>query len=549
MRFLSDCAFRLRAVTVFFLTVLSAGFFAGPLGAESGDSAAQEAGVKPDGAVKKSGLGASMEIVEAPVYVIPLREDVDRYLGVFLGRSMEIAEKAGAELIIIEIDTFGGRVDTALEIASKIGSASYAKTVAYVPADSGGRGVSWSAGALMAFSCSELWMASGTSIGAAAPVYQTTEGMEAAGEKTVSAVRGQMAALAEKNGYPIGVALAMVDADVVLKEVFAGGKVTLETSTDIEAKERLGEDIEVGKTVCDEGKLLTLTAGEMERYGVSSGTVSTREKLIESLGYLPGDAVVLEKSRSDSILTFLTSGAVTSLLLIAALVALYLEITSPGFGVPGTIALVCFAVVFGVSGLMGNLGSAEILMFLVGIVLLLIEIFVIPGFGVVGIAGILLILASLVFSLQDFYWPEFDWQWTIAKRNLGIVGIGILGGIVLIGVIMAALPRAGLFDRLVLHGPGDPGYAGKKRHGKKKKTDGESAKAGAPVPGVVPPTVFQSVPVGAEGIAVTDLRPVGKARFDGKIVVTETDGEYLEKGTRIFVLRTDGVKVVVAAKE
>ena len=492
------------------------------------------------------------EPVSAPVYVVPLREDVDRYLGVFLGRSLEIAEKAGAELIIIEIDTFGGRVDTALEIASRIGSASFARTVAYVPADSGGRGVSWSAGALMALSCSELWMAPGTSMGAAAPVYQTAEGMQAAGEKTVSAVRGQMAALAEKNGYPVGVALAMVDADVVLKEVIAGGSETLETAEEIEAMERRGETFEIGKTVCGEGKLLTLTAGEMERYGVSSGTVPTRNGLIESLGYAPADAMVLEKSRSDSVLTFLTSGAATSLLLIAALVALYLEVTSPGFGVPGTIALVCFAVVFGASGLMGNLGSVEILMFLIGVILLLIEIFIIPGFGIVGIAGIILILTSLVFSLQDFYWPEFDWQWTIAKRNLGIVGIGVLGGIVLIGVIMAALPRAGLFDRLVLHGPGDPGYAGKTRRGKRKGgvPDGAGAdKSGVREPGVAPPTVGETVPGGAEGVAVTDLRPVGKVRLGERIVVAETDGEYYDKGKRVIVVRTDGVKIVVAAKE
>ena len=423
---------------------------------------------------------AAAEMTPAKVYVIPLREDVDRYLGVFLGRSLEAAKQAGAETVIFEIDTFGGRVDTALEIASKIGSASWARTVAYVPADSGGRGVSWSAGALMAFSASELWMAPGTSMGAAAPVYQTTEGMQAAEEKTVSAVRGQMAALAEKNGYPVGVALAMVDADVVLKEILDGDKISLATAVDIDAMERSGKVLQIGRTVSDKGKLLTLTSGEMERYGVTSGTVSTRDELVVNLGYTLDDIAVLEKSRSDSFITFLTSGAITSILLIAGLVALYLEITSPGFGVPGTIALICFAVVFGASGLMGNLGPVEILMFLIGVVLLLLEIFIIPGFGIAGIAGIVLILGSLVFSLQDFYWPEFDWQWTIARRNMGVVGIGVLGGVVLIGVIMAALPRASLFDRLVLHGPGDPGYAGDRKHrkGRRKKHDEDSGDTG-----------------------------------------------------------------------
>ena len=482
------------------------------------------------------------EVIPAKVYVIPLREDVDRYLGVFLGRSLETAKKAGAELVIIEIDTFGGRVDTALEIASRIGSASWARTVAYIPADSGGRGVSWSAGALMAFSNSEIWMAPGTSMGAAAPVFQTAEGMQEAGEKTVSAVRGQIAALAEKNGYPVAVALAMVDSDIILKEVLVDGIESLLTAADIEVMERKGVDFEIGRTVCDAGKLLTLTAGEMERYGVSSGSVSTRDELILSYGFSLEDTVVLEKSRADTLISFLTAGAITSVLLIAGLVALYLEITSPGFGIPGTIALICFAIVFGASGLMGNLGPAEILMFLIGMVLLLLEIFIIPGFGVAGIAGILLILGSFVFSQQNFYWPEFDWQWTIAWRSAGIVGIGLFGGIISIGVIMALLPRAGLFDRLVLHGPGDPGYAGHPRHRKRKnEIDGTEMSSGE--------KIQESVSEGSIGITVTDLRPVGKIRIQNRIFVAETGGEYYDKGTDVIVLRIDGVKVVVSAKE
>jgi len=490
-----------------------------------------------------SALIAQPEVTPAKVYVIPLRENVDRYLGVFLGRSLEEAERAGAETVIVEIDTFGGRVDTALEIASKIGSATWAKTVAYVPADSGGRGVSWSAGALMAFSCSELWMAPGTSIGAAAPVYQTTEGVQAAEEKTVSAVRGQMAALAEKNGYPIGVALAMVDADVVLKEVIVDGSESLLTEADIEAMERKNIQLEIGKTVSDKDKLLTLTAGEMERYGVSAGSAQTREELLANLGYMAEDAVVLEKSRADSIVTFLTSGAMVSLLLLAGLVALYLEITSPGFGVPGTIALICFAIVFGSSGLMGNLGAIEILLFLAGIVLLLLEFFVIPGFGVAGIAGIVLILGALVLSQQDFVWPQFDWQWGVLRRSLSIVGASVIGGIILIGVIMTFVPRASLFSRLILHAPGDLGYAGKswRRHKNKVKRpeEIETLKGEENSP----------VTIGAIGVTVTDLRPVGKVRFEFGVYVAETEGEYCEKNTRVVVRRIDGVKAVVAALE
>lgn len=481
---------------------------------------------------------------ETPVFVIPLREDVDRHLGVFLSRSLEQAEEAGARIVVIEIDTFGGRVDTALEIASRIGSAADIRTVAYVPADAVGRGVSWSAGALMAFSCNELWMAPGTSMGAAAPVFQTTEGMEMAPEKTVSAVRGQMAALAEKNGYPMGVALAMVDADVVLKEItIVGGEPELMTAADIAVLEGDGVEFDEGKTISPAGKLLTLTAGEMERFGVSEGTVATRAALVERLGGNPETTVVLEKSRADSAITFLTSAGVTSFLLLIGLVALYLEITSPGFGVPGTIALIAFALVFGGSALMGNLGSVELILFLLGTVLLLVEIFVIPGFGVTGISGIVLILVALIFSLQDFYWPDFDWQWTIVRRNFFIVGGGLLGAFALILVLMSLMPRSRILDRLILHNPGEDRPPGVRPFRRRRRTGtvdaaagGDEEKTPATGPGLV----------GKTGITLTTLRPVGKARIEGRTVIVETEGEYIDKGSTVTVLSVEGFQTFVA---
>jgi membrane-bound serine protease (ClpP class) len=131
-------------------------------------------------------------------------------------------------------------VDTALQISSFIGSVKDAKTVAWVRGGPDSLGVSWSAGALIAFSCSSIYMAGGTSMGAAAPVTIGADGKpESAGEKTTSAVRSQMAALAEKNGHPASVALAMVDADVELYEVTVDGALRLATPADLE---RLDKD-------------------------------------------------------------------------------------------------------------------------------------------------------------------------------------------------------------------------------------------------------------------------------------------------------------------
>ena len=407
----------------------------------------------------------------APVYVIPLREGVERYLGIFVGRSIETARKAGATTLIFEIDTFGGRLDTALEIASKIGAASWARTVAYIPADDSGRGVSWSAGALIAFSSSEIWMAPGTSMGAATPVLQSSEGLDAADEKILSAVRGQVAALAEKNNYPVSVAVAMVDPDIELLEVEMDGVTRLLTPEDIEELERRQVSHTPGRKVSVTGKLLTLTAGEMGEYGVSAGSVDTRDELVARLGYELDDSVVITKSVADSIVTFLGSGAVTSLLVIIGLVGIYLEVNSPGFGVWGVGALISFVTIFAMSNLTGNLGAVEVIMFIIGVLLLLLEIFIIPGFGMAGISGLILVVISLVFTRQDFYLPDFEWQWGLLGRNVLNVFLSILLSVVLIGVLMFILPKGGLLNRLVLGNPGDPGYGGSSvrrgRHGRK----------------------------------------------------------------------------------
>ena len=471
-------------------------------------------------------LSAQSEAVpDGPVYVIPINEDIDQFLVIFLKRSILKAEEANSPLIIFRLNTFGGRVDSALEITSLIGSVSWAETVAYIPSSTGGTGVSWSAGALISFSCDSIYMDAGTSIGAAAPVYQTAEGMEMAEEKVVSAIRGQMAALAEKNGYSQSIALAMVDDDLELYEVETENGVSLLTPDEISEIERVsGVKPVQGKLVSAQGKLLTLTAGEMERYGVSSATVSGKESLYEALSITGSSVVTLEKTNSDWLVAFLSSAAVTSLLVMVGMVALYLEVTSPGFGIPGTIALICFAIVFSASTLIGNLGSMELLLFLAGVILLLVEIFIIPGFGVTGISGIVLILLALVLARQDFVIPEFTWQWDLFKRNLLYVALSLVGALALIGVLMISLPHSRLFSRLVLKTADD------KSGSRTENTD-----------------TFQNAAdhMGEKAVALTDLRPVGKADFNGSVLIVQTDGEYIEKGSEVIVLRKEGLRLVV----
>ncbi len=462
------------------------------------------------------------------VYVIPIKGDIEPSTAVFVRRNAEAALRAGAGILVFDIDTFGGRVDSALRISSYIGSIRGARTVAFVSSGPESMGVSWSAGALIAFSASAIYMAPGTSMGAAAPVIMSPDGQsQGAGEKTVSAVRSQMAALAEKNGHPPLLALAMVDADVELIELSVAGETRLATAEETASleKSRPGQ-VERVRTVSAKGKLLSLTAGEAERYGLSEGTVADLDALASLLGS-PGPATEVSPSGADKLVVFITSGGVQALLILIGLVALFLEINSPGFGLPGTVAIIAFFTLFGTNALMGSVGSLEIILFILGIGLLAVEIFILPGFGVAGISGIVLIGAALVFSMQDFVIPTVSWEWDLLGRNVMTVVAGLLAGIAGIGVLALAGPRIKLFDRLML------------------KTTIEGTAGGALGTDAEAPAPPASPLEGRRGVARTVLRPSGRAEIDGVAYSVETDGLFLPEGTPVRVLKVQGSRIVV----
>lgn len=500
----------------------------------------------------------------AAAYVIPIQGDIEPSTAVFVQRRIKSALAAGAETLIFTIDTFGGRVDSALRIAAAIGAVAEARTVAYVGGGEGSLGVSWSAGALIAMSAKAIYMAPGTSIGAAAPVVATPEGgTEGAGEKTVSAVRAQMAALAEKNGYPPGIALAMVDADVELVELIVDGRPLALTAEEAAVlKRERGAAAELGRTLSAKGKLLSLTAGEAERYGLSSGTVGSLDELAVALAGEGARWLALEPSLADDVVVFLSSAAVQSILILIGLVALFIEINSPGFGIPGTVAIVAFVLLFGSSMLMGTVGSLELVLFLVGMGLLVVEIFVLPGFGVAGISGLALIAGALILSMQDFVLPQGEYQWDIFARNAATVGSGVLLGIIGIGALIVLSPRLRLFSRLALNTAitgtasgapapeaGDPGPAlpARGRRGAAELPAAAGTKAAAPVGSAAEEPYWPAV--GEEGVAETTLRPVGRARFGSRSTVVEAEGRFVEAGSRLRVAALRGGSVYVEPVE
>jgi membrane-bound serine protease (ClpP class) len=441
----------------------------------------------------------------------------------------------GAAYIIFEIDTFGGRVDSTLQITSFITSIKNARTIAWVNSGEGSMGVSWSAGALIAMACQDIYMAPGTSLGAAAPVAVGVDGQtEGTGEKTVSAVRSQMAALAERNRHPVGLAKAMVDYDVELWEVLVEGETRVLTLEELELLEKDagagGPQPERRGLISSPGKLLSLTSGEALRYGLARGLADDRDSLLAAIGARP-PAVESVPGAADGVISLLTSSPAQILLIILGLVMIFLEIQSPGFGIFGVAAILAFVTVFGAGALLGRVGSLEIILFLAGLGLLVVEIFITPGFGFMGISGFILIGLSLLLSMQDFVIPRFDWEWTMLGRNAMVVFIALVASICGIAVLVLLSPKIRLFNRLTLttqitgtaHGtlPGDPPAAPGTEVG-----------------------VYQSL-AGKIGVAVTPLHPVGRVEIDGELYEVQAEGLFVDSGRGVRVTKVRGNTVTV----
>jgi membrane-bound serine protease (ClpP class) len=468
-------------------------------------------------------------------WIIPIQGDIVPSLVTFVRREARRAMEADAKYIVFEIDTFGGRVDSALQITSFIMSIKKAKTVAWVRNSESSMGVSWSAGALIALSCAEIYMANGTSMGAAAPVTMGSDGKtEGTGEKTVAAVRSQIAALAEKNGYPTGIALAMVDYDVELWETEVDGALRILTLQELERLETMSpgqesapDNIKRVGIISPVGKLLSLTAGEAARYGLSRGLADDREELLEALGAV----AVLEESSpsaSDSIIALLVSAPAQGVLILIGLIMMFLEIQSPGFGIPGTAAIVSFLLVFGSSFLLGRVSSLELILFIMGLGLLAVELFVIPGFGFVGIAGILFIVISLILSMQDFIIPSVEWEWSLLGRNAMVVFLGLIAAVTGIAVIALFGPKTKIFDRIMLKTQIDQTAS----EGGGWKNDGGLE------------FDYQTL-LGLTGRATTLLHPIGKAEFKGEYYQVEADASFVEAGSEIKVVKVQGNTIFV----
>ena len=317
---------------------------------------------------------------DGPVYHVPIHGTIDMGLPHYIQRVVNEAEENNANVIIFDIDTFGGRVDAATQIKDMILD-SKVTTIAFINK----RAIS--AGALIALSCDSIFMTPGASIGAATAV--DLQGNKAS-EKVISYMREEMASTAEANNRSRGVATAMVDEELSSDFLLNMQGDTL-TAKDVEG--------------FAEGKLITLSTQLAVQLGIAGGEFERIEDVLKYLELENVEQKDTEESWAERLVRFLTNPVVAPLFMSLGMLGLFMEIKSPGFGIPGIVGLTCLALFFGSHFLVGLADMTEVIFLLAGIALILMEILVVPGFGVVGISGIIMIFYSFFNShwLLYFY--------------------------------------------------------------------------------------------------------------------------------------------------
>ena len=414
------------------------------------------------------------------VIVVPITGTIEKGLAAFVARVMEEAAENNVDAVVFEIDTPGGALDAALTIRDAL-LYSEVKTIAFINP----RAIS--AGALISLATNHIVMAEGGTIGAATAVDM--QGNKAS-EKVISYFRNEMKATAEKTGRSPELAEAMVD-----------------------------EDVEI-EGLAPKGKLLTLTTEEALKEGIAEFKVvaqTAEEKMDEVLGYFDLDDATLVRERvnwAEQAVRWLTHPMVASMLMTLGFLGLIFEIQSPGWGVGGSLALVCLGLFFG-SHMIAQLADwTDILLFVLGALLVLADVFFVIGFGLLAIPGVLLILASIFLSLMG---RTELWTWDAVGIAVRPLMISMVLTTVLGYLLLRRLPQSAAWSRVTLDAQ-------------------ESGYTAAPE--------YQDL-MGVSGTAYTDLRPGGTGVFDGKRVSVTTEGDYLVKETSITVVEVEGNRIVV----
>ena len=470
--------------------------------------------------------------------IITCKGDIDYGLYKSLKRRTKVAVEHGADYIIYEVGTYGGLLKSADDI-SKFFILDIpelypnAHTVAYVTTEA------ISAGALISVSCKDIIMKEHTTIGDCAPISMTgtIEGVER--EKIESPTRGFFSRAAHANNYPEALLHAMVSINIEVYRIK-----NLETDEyEFFKSEALPDDadkydIDNKELVDSSDELLTLTATKAKEYGIAREVV---QDVNEALVFLAerdnvsfeGQPILLETTWSEELARWLNSTAVMGILVLVALLGVYMEFHTPGLGLPGLIALICFIIIIGSKYISGLANWIEVAMFFTGVILLLIELFVIPGFGIAGFTGIALIFAGLFGMLiknapNEFPWPSTNVEWADFNQSIIALLLGFSSFLICAWLLSKYLTKIPFLNKLIL------------------EPNTSVSEIIMPVNMTRPKeSETESLHVGDIGEVISTLRPTGKAKFSDAIVDVVAEGDFVNNGTKVEVIKIQGNRVVV----
>ena len=442
--------------------------------------------------------------------------------------AIEDFKKKGVRFIILHLDTPGGEVLAATKITDLLHEVDLKDHIPVVAVID-----NWaiSAGAMLAYSCRFIGTNKSSIMGAAEPVLMGSDGkMESASEKMTSALSAQMASLASYYNRDPLIAKAMVDKDLVIVK---RGESILELSNEGEIKQS-------DQVISKAGKLLTLTSKEIVDYGISDILLKThaKESITSSFSFeqlslakapffdsIPYATVITYTDWKVQFFSILSHPMIASLLVMGMMIGFYIEINSAGFGIAGSIALCCLSLVLLNSFAIYAINILELIILVCGIILLLIELFIIPGFGVTGIIGICLILiGTFVLMLPGIDLFHLDslqiGSEAILERGVYFSLAIILSMVVILVLARYVTPKFYRYAKIVLTG-------------EQESKDGY----------IAGPTEFPKI--GSAGVTFTELRPFGKILVEGNLYSATADGKFMEKGAAIIVTAIDGNKVIV----
>lgn len=417
------------------------------------------------------------------VYRLMITEEITPAMARKASQAVNEAIALKADYMLIQMNTYGGMLDAADSIRTKLLNC---PIPVFVFIDNNAA----SAGALIAIACNKIYMRTGSSIGAATVVNQNAEALP---DKYQSYMRSMMRATAEARGRDPHIAEAMVDPRVYIPGVN------------------------------DSGKVLTFTPSEAIKNGYCNGMAETWREVLASEQVTNYETRLYDPTWIENIIGFLIHPAISGVLILIMLGGIYFEMQHPGIGFPLIAAILAAVLYFAPLYLEGFAANWEILVFICGVVLILLEIFVIPGFGVPGILGIIMVLGGLSVSMLGN--KGFDFSGIGSQQiltSVAIVIVSMVGSLLLFLTMGKSLMHTGAFNKMILHDAMEPGK------------------------GI---TLSVNDVIGGHAVTTTSLRPTGKILFNGEVISASAESGFIEKDTDVVIVKFDGIAPVVREKK